>query len=144
MILRSWRSWWLLAVLWPAMSGAAVIELPADGRARAIDAGEIEVLRDDTRTLDYPQVLSAEWAERFKTTAVSLNHGYDKAAWWYRAQLRAPAGDNQDWVVQLPVTSLDYVASICSTPMAACSLLPPGICVRLHPGSCASVTTQYP
>lgn len=99
--------WVLAAGAW-AQGGPVVL-----GGAGRYDLGPgVRFLEDPTRRLTLEEILQPAQQARFRPmrgNGPSANFGLSRSAMWLRVELRAPAGSDPDWLLELAYPALDRV-----------------------------------
>ncbi len=106
-----WFRLWLclLAACWAGGAGALTLQR-AD--LRVDPSAEVELLEDPGGWLDFGTVSSAALADRFRPALHSgqiINLGFSASAFWLRIPLQRTADAAQDWLLEIPYATLDYV-----------------------------------
>lgn len=114
------RRLFALALLWLAAcgAGAQVAQLGAADSVRLAD--HVQFLEDPTRGLELQDILQPAQQARFRPVrdnGPSANFGLTRSAIWLRVELRAPAGSDPDWLLELAYPALDHLELY--TPSAA-------------------------
>lgn len=92
----------------PRGAGAAMV-LDAATAERSL-AGHWDALRDPAGRLQIGDIIRSEAVHGFSPLPGDLAAGYDRAAWWLRAEIRREAGASADWLLEVEPSYLDHVA----------------------------------
>ena len=102
-----------IVLLWlgtTAAWGQAPVEPGAAGHVRL--AEHLHFLEDPSRALELQDILQPEQQARFRPVrdnGPSANFGLTRSAVWLRVELRAPAGADPKWLLELAYAALDRV-----------------------------------
>ena len=75
-------------------------------------APDVLVLKDPTGKLDYEQILSPEYSEKFKRVVLNgndVNFGFTQDAYWLKWTLSRSGNAPSEWLLSIPFQTIDHI-----------------------------------